>query len=103
MDRSGLVLKVIRGAHGSLHFLSIIKKIRFLSEEVQKLIQQSLRRNSFFAHHENVILSLMCDEDIQTRRNALQIYEIVCSNSESQVFNLSPVNFDAETLYDIQI
>ena len=43
----------------------------------------------------------MCDEDIKTRRNALRIYEITCSNSESRVFNLPPVNFDAETLYDL--
>ena len=70
-------------AHGNLHFLSTIKKIRFLPEEVQKLIQQSLKRNSFFAHPENVILSLMCNEDMQTRRNALRIYEIACSNSKS--------------------
>ena len=32
-----------RVAHGSLYFLPIIKKIRFLPEEVQKLIKQSLK------------------------------------------------------------
>jgi hypothetical protein len=44
---------------GSVHFFNIIKRSRYLPQDLRTLIDESLKTNFFFAHSENVLLAML--------------------------------------------
>jgi len=87
---------------GSRHFLSLIQRTRTLPELYQQPVIEAIKRNAFFGHPENVILSLLCDNDLQTRRNGLSIIEIAREWHPTQrLFAVPPVNLKANSLYEL--
>ena len=50
--------------NGSDHFLSLITKSRFLPMEQQEIVLNVIERNAFFAHRENMMISLLAIDDV---------------------------------------
>ena len=52
--------------------MSLITKSRFLPMDQQEIALNVIERNGFFAHPENMMISLLANEDVTQRRNVLQ-------------------------------
>ena len=66
------------------------------------MVNKCLSRNSYFCHPESIILSMMCDEDLEIRKNAFEIFLLsVELNTDPRKFELPPINFEAQSLYDL--
>ena len=57
---------------GARHLWKTIYLSRYLSPELKRVIDPVLQRNSFFAHPENLILSMITDERIHIRQLGLR-------------------------------
>ena len=42
--------------------------MKFPNKNVQKIALKVLKRNAFFAHHENILLAMLADDDMTVRR-----------------------------------
>src|SRR5699024_8424980 len=49
---------------GAIHFHNLIKWSRYLPPELLDVTDPTFRRNSYFAHPENILLSMLCDEQV---------------------------------------
>jgi len=88
--------------HGSRHFFSLMKRTRVLPNELQTIVHKCLERNSFFAHSENVILSLMCSSEIETREQGFKCFQLakeVCE--QPRKFVLPQLNTAADELFEL--
>jgi len=47
---------------GAKHFYEIIKKTRYLKEDFRAIVDTVIQRNGYYAHHENIILSMITDD-----------------------------------------
>ena len=56
---------------GSLNFFYVLELTRDLPEEDRMIAQRVLQDNSFWAHTENLLISMMKDEDKEIRRRAV--------------------------------
>ena len=88
---------------GSTHFLNIIKRSRFLPNNLKEIVYNCMKRNSFFGHSENIILNLLTHSELETRQMGLSIYEIALENFESnnRHFQLPPLNCCANSLIEL--
>lgn len=83
---------------GSIHLANIIRNSRFLHGRYLKTFQNTISRNAFFAHPENVLLAMLNDDDENVRCPAWQkIIQVRKTNLNENVrtFNLPRINFDA--------
>lgn len=58
--------------HGAQNFFQILHSSRYLEKELLSIIDPILQRNAFFAHPENLLLSMIFDEKKDTRQEAFQ-------------------------------
>jgi len=87
---------------GSKHFLRLLQSCNSLPSEIRSVSLQCLRRNAFFAHSENIILSLLCDSQIETRKQGLEILAVSREEAQStRKFILPSVNENANTLIEM--
>ena len=56
---------------GSRHFFKTIELTRYLPSDYLEVVNESIRRNAYFAMPENILLSMMTDEDVNVRQEAL--------------------------------
>ena len=58
---------------GSKNFFNILQRhLSFSNQNVKDISIKVLQHNAFFAHPENVIVSMLGDEDVHVRRAAVQ-------------------------------
>lgn len=57
---------------GPSHLANIIELSRCLPEKYLKVVQESIKRNAFFAHPEHIILAMLNDERFDVRKTAWQ-------------------------------
>lgn len=89
-----------QAVHGSRHLLKYIKLIRELPIEMQEIVQRSVQINGFFAHHENIILSMITDESKEIRMEGYDLIFRARTNIAQNVrqFNVPKILFDSESL-----
>lgn len=60
-------------AKGAIHVLvyQTIKKSRYLSEEMLRVIDPVLQRNAYFRHHEHMLLAMLFDSRQHVRMLAI--------------------------------
>ena len=92
--------------YGSKHLFEAIRLTRYLPEEYLKIVNRSISINAFFAFPENIILSMMTDERLTVRQNALE--KILCARRTlgsndilKKPCKLPSINFSAEEYYDM--
>lgn len=89
------------------HLFQFIKSIEWLPKNVKNVVQSSINRNCFYAHPENLLLSMLVDEQYDVRKKAVDI--ILKARSESsdsqntpvRKFKLPNINYDAKVYYDL--
>lgn len=86
--------------HGARHLFAIIQRIKSMPQSVQKIALPVVQNNSFFAHSENILLSMLSDEREEVRQRALaRISEIRDGRSGAVVpvrkFIVPRLNFKA--------
>lgn len=56
--------------HGAEHVFKQIQLIRYLPSDLKKLVEAVVQRNSYFAHPENILLTMLGDERKPVRKLA---------------------------------
>lgn len=88
--------------HGSRHFFEQIRLSRYLPENQRSVVDAAISRNSFFALPENILLSMMVDEDHEVRSLALQkILFARQKKQEVRCIKLPEINFNSTNYYEI--
>jgi len=82
---------------GARHLWRTIHLSRYLSAELKQVIDPVLKRNGFFAHPENLLLSMITDEKIHVRELGLR--RILKARSQQPVgvrkFTVPALNYDS--------
>ena len=92
------------GPRNKFYAISILRE---LPEYDQGVICDVLQRNAYFCHPENLLLSMLADNDMQIRQKAVNtILNIRTNNSsfeqiEIRTFNLPSKRYTAETYVDM--
>lgn len=89
--------------NGSKHFFEIIQKTRYLPDNLKLLIDEVIQRNGYFAHHENILLSMVHDNRENIRKLAYQRILNARKNSDNLLrkFKVPRINFDALEYFEI--
>lgn len=87
--------------HGSRHMFKYIQWIRGMPQNLQRVIQDSIRRNGFFCHHENILLSMITDTDTDHHVRTEGYNKILRARLEETVhireFHVPVIKFDCES------
>ena len=87
--------------HSPEHVLTAVKSMRKLPKSTQDIVKPYIARNSYHAHPEHILLSMLCSDDVGLRTNAVR--QIIQLRKGSDVGNYklreftppSSLNFDA--------
>ena len=93
--------------HGAKNLFNTVERTRHLSEECQKIIFPVIQRNGYFGHPENMLLTMICDENKCVRqlgwRKILKA-RILAQDRRSTNFRkfiIPTFNFQADKYYDL--
>lgn len=88
---------------GAKHTHKQILLSRYLPEEFKKVIDPVIQRNSFFAHAECVLLSMLSDPDHEIRKLAYSRIEISrqSMNNSIRQYKIPELVWDAQKYYEI--
>lgn len=79
--------------------------MQYLAENLQKIIRKVVQRNGFFAHSENVLLAMLCDEECaENRLQAISLIKKIRDSSHNngiRKFEIPLINFDAKKYTEI--
>lgn len=84
--------------------LSVILKTRYLKKDVREVVDAVISNNGYFAHPENVLLSMIVDKDPMIRKSALQkILNVRSSVPSASVrkFKIPNINFKARNYTEL--
>lgn len=86
--------------HGPEHILLAIKLYKLLPINIQNIIKPIMNKNTYFAHSENLLLSMLCNDDDLIRNAAVNRIQKVRSddNDSLRIFHSPSINFDAHTI-----
>lgn len=87
---------------GARHIWQTIHNSRYLSNELRSVIDPVIERNSYYAHPENLLLSMLLDERKEIRELAMR--RILRARSEQyglRVFHVPKLNFAATDYIDL--
>ena len=89
--------------YGTMHFFKMVQSTKYLPQNLKNIVHPVLQRNAFFAHVENVILAMMCDDRNHIRELALRrVLSIRSSKTEDiRKFIIPKINFEAENYLDM--
>ena len=88
--------------NASSHFLQLIRRGRFLPDELKHVFDACLSRNCFSIHSENVILNLLCDSSLDVRKQGLAVIKVASESiTNKRDYCLPSVNFNANTVLDL--
>ena len=90
---------------GPKHVFDLIKSSRFLPENLIKVIDPVIERNAFFAHPENLLLSMIVDERAHIRelglRRIIKARAVSSKKNLIRTFKPPKLNFQAKEYYEI--
>ena len=84
---------------GAIHFYSFIKRTRYLEKKYLNIIEPVIARNAYFAHPENVLLSMLSDSRPEIRTQAVEKIVQARNNerhSSVRKFRVPTLNFQAD-------
>ena len=82
---------------GAIHLFMMIKNSLYHTDELKAIVDPVIQHNSYFAHPENLLLSMMTDDRPHIRELALR--RILKARDQSKrkgvrQFTVPPINFD---------
>ena len=57
--------------HGPKHYFSMISTSRFLPIQFRLVVDQVLKRNSYYAHSESLLIAMLKDDNVRLQKMAL--------------------------------
>lgn len=90
--------------YGAIHLFFIIQQLRLIDANFIQTIRNTISRNCFHLHPENLVLAMLNDDDEQIRyRGWKKILEIknAQQTEEIRIFNLPNINFDANNYIEL--
>lgn len=77
--------------------------IEWLPAQYKKIVQNAFSRNSFNLHPANMLMSMICDDQFDVRKTAVDIILKTRTNDVVGVrkFQLPSINFKAKIYYDM--
>ena len=89
--------------NGARHFFTLLNCSQSMAQRVQDVFNRVLQRNRFFAHPENILISMLMDEQEHVRELPRRTILKWRSKSfiERRKFVVPKVLFDAEHYYEI--
>ena len=90
-------------AHGARHLFGMIDRSRDLADEVKKIMHPVIQRNSYFAHPEIILLSMVHDDRRHIRELGWRRMLKARDSAETGVrtFVLNKINMNAAQYYDM--
>ena len=90
---------------GAKHFFSLVEKSRFLSQDLRAIVDPVLKRNAYFAHQENILISMICDPEDHIRTLGYRRIQSARANYETgshvRTFKLPKINLSADTYHEM--
>ena len=86
------------GAQNFWFILSCYWKLKAQRQEIVVII---LNKNSFFAHPDNVLITMLADEQQSKRKRALALISQSIGPKKEQNFVLPKINHSAEHYFDL--
>lgn len=91
--------------YGPIHLARTIERSKSLSLENQRIVEDSINENSYFAHPENVMLSILNDDNQEVRlegwKKILHARESRLSSDPIRVFKKPTINYACSSYMDI--
>lgn len=89
---------------GSVNLFNIIRSCQYLKGEQQKVVRKSIQHNAYYAHPENVLLSMLFDKKNEyAREKAVEYLEVINTNETSKSgfrkFVIPELNFNANSYF----
>lgn len=89
---------------GAKHLWETIQFSRYLSADLRNVVDPVIQRNGFFAHSENILLSMITDDRQHIRE--LGIRRILKARSQRtnegiRIFRIPEINFDAKEYFNL--
>ena len=83
--------------NGARHIYTFIKLTRHLGKKYLNIIDPVISRNAYFAHPENILLSMLSDPRKSVREKAVERIHArsVHNNVDVRYFHVFPINFEA--------
>lgn len=83
--------------YGAIHLTQMIQNSRFLPTAALKIVQENISRNAYFAHPENLTLTMLNDNNEAIRRKGwlsiLSARESAIDGDPVRVFRVPKINF----------
>ena len=91
---------------GSNHFLEMVKLLQHLPESIKSLVWPVVQRNSYWGHHENVLLAMLADLSSRNRQIAIDRIIAIRNASDTseqtlRAFQVPKINQEAMQLIDL--
>lgn len=88
---------------GAQHVLDTVRKSCYLSENLKKILDPVIQRNAYFAHPENIMLTMLVDDHEFIRElGYCRILKARTSKPESdRQFKIPSLNFEATSYEDL--
>lgn len=84
---------------GAKHLFQLVQLSRYLRDELKNIIDPVIERNAFWAHPENLLISMLFDEDLEIRTLARKriLKSRAAKNKKQRQFVIPELNFDVES------
>lgn len=87
---------------GARNLFSVIQLCKYLKGDQQKVVRRSIQHNAYYAHPENVIMSMLFDKNEFTRERAIQLIENTSPvGNEVRKFVVPKLNFNASIYFNM--
>lgn len=89
--------------YGPIHLLGIIRKSEYLPLNLKNIVHETIQRNAFYCHSENILFSMLQDDTKKIQNLAVnRILESRKSFSPLvRTFEIPTLNFSAKKYYDL--
>ncbi|CAG9794368.1 unnamed protein product [Diatraea saccharalis] len=89
---------------GPIHIFNMVKRSMYLQDDLKSIVLNTIKRNAFFIHPENLLLAMLQDDIQQVREMALR--RILKARKEPKgkkvrEFQLPELKIDAKNYYDL--
>ena len=90
--------------YGAIHLFKTIELSRSMSADVRDIVFPVIQRNAFYAHPENILLSMIQDERSHIRElswRRIKKAREQCKGKSVRIFKIPPLNFEAAVYTDM--
>ena len=84
--------------YGTINLFRTIEMMRSLAPDIQEIVKPTIQRNAFYAHPENILLAMVCDERPHIRELAWRRIKKAREQEKGKTvrkFTIPQLNFDA--------